>query len=150
MPRPQIAPRIFAVKNGPRMNSYVTRLYWLRNRAITGPVEKCANCGKPLRRVPRTFFQQFGYSAAYQCPECGNQEFEPRPYRFHFGPHARCPQCGTVRLERHKRRDPVDPVRWSLLTVLEWLLGGKLCHCNFCRIQFYDRRNLGPDASRSA
>ena len=110
-------------------------------------MEKCANCGKPLRRVRRTFFQQFRYSAAYQCRECGGEEYAPHAYRFHFGPYARCPRCGTVRILKRKKRDPVDPMHWSFLIVLERLLGGKLCHCEFCRIQFYDRRNLAPGAN---
>jgi hypothetical protein len=53
-----------------------------------------------------------------------------------------------VRIEKLKKRDLIDPMHWSILIVLEWLLFGKLYHCHFCRIQFYDRRGLAPDASR--
>lgn len=113
-------------------------------------MEICANCGKPLQRVHRTLFQQLRYSAVFQCRACGGQEYASRPYRFHFGPRARCPLCGTVRLEKLKKRDMIDPMRWSFLIVLERLLLGKLYHCNSCRIQFYDRRSLATDARRSA
>lgn len=150
MPRLQIAAGLTADRNRPRGNSRVIRLYWLCNRDITTPVETCARCGKPLRRVRRKLFQQLRYSAAFQCRECQSEEYAPRRYRFHFGDRARCPLCGTVRIEKLKKRDPIDPMHWSFLIVLERLLFGKLYHCNFCRIQFYDRRDRAPDASRSA
>jgi DNA-directed RNA polymerase subunit RPC12/RpoP len=111
-------------------------------------VSTCAQCGKPLQRVHRTFFQQLHYSAAFQCAACGIAEYAPFAYKLHFGPYARCPRCGTVRIVKRRKRDLVDPMHWSFLTILERLAGGKLCHCHYCRIQFYDRRELAPEASR--
>jgi hypothetical protein len=39
-------------------------------------------------------------------------------------------------------------MHWSFLTMLERLAGGKLFHCHYCRIQFYDRRAIAPGAAR--
>ena len=111
-------------------------------------MNQCAKCGKALRRVHRGFLQQFRYAAVFEYSGCGLKEYAPRPYRFHFGPHVRCPRCGTRRVTKRRQRDRIDPMYWSLLTAAELVLGaGKLFHCHLCRIQFYDRRNLAPDAA---
>jgi len=79
------------------------------------------------------------------------EEYAPRAYRFHFGPHVRCPRCGTVKVVKRRDRDRIDPMHYGVLTMLEWLVSfGKLYHCRFCRIQFYDRRNLSPHAPSGA
>lgn len=40
-------------------------------------------------------------------------------------------------------------MHWSFLTLLETIFsGGKLFHCHYCRIQFYDRRNVGAEVSQ--
>ena len=109
----------------------------------------CVKCGKPLRRIHRSLLQQLHYSAIFECPGCGIQEYAPRPYQFHFGPNVLCPRCGTTKVKRRKQRDRIDPMHWSFLTLLETLIGGgKLFHCQFCRIQFYDRRNVSPQAAK--
>jgi DNA-directed RNA polymerase subunit RPC12/RpoP len=90
------------------------------------------------------------YMAIYECRQCEREEFFPRRYRYHFGPYCRCPECGTFRVHRLKARDKIDPLRVSLLNSLERLVGGRLYHCHFCRVQFYDRRMLAPeDKTRS-
>lgn len=68
----------------------------------------------------------------------------PRRYRYHLGGEARCPNCGTARLSKLKERDGIDPMQSGFLNLLERWAGGKLYHCCFCRIQFYDRRTLAP------
>ena len=111
-------------------------------------MNSCAKCGKPLRRVHRSVLQQLRYAAVFECSGCGLKEYAPRRYRFHFGPYPRCPRCGTSRVSKRKNRDRIDPMYLGPLTLLESLLGGgKLYHCHFCRIQFYDRRKPSPDAS---
>ncbi|HEX8985005.1 MAG TPA: hypothetical protein VF767_06235 [Bryobacteraceae bacterium] len=107
---------------------------------------KCGNCGGRLYRVHRTFFQKFSYMAVYRCGECGQEEFSPRRYRYHLGPDCRCPRCGSLRVVRLKERDHIDPLEKGLLSFLERLAGGTLHHCRYCRLQFYDRRPVAPEA----
>jgi len=107
---------------------------------------KCARCGAHLRRVHRTFFERFSYMAIYECKTCAVEEFVPRRFRLHFGDKARCPKCGTFRIVRLKAPDRIDPMFTGLFNLLEKLSGGRLHHCRFCRIQFYDRRKLAADA----
>jgi DNA-directed RNA polymerase subunit RPC12/RpoP len=120
------------------------------NYGITGlAVRKCPQCGGRLRRVHRSFWERFQYLAIYACKECRTEEYVTYPYRLHFGPHARCPKCGTHRLSKLREPDRIDPMHASPLNWFERLAGGRLFHCRYCRIQFYDRRQLfaeGPAA----
>jgi DNA-directed RNA polymerase subunit RPC12/RpoP len=107
---------------------------------------RCNQCGGKLRRVHRTFVEHFQYLAIYECRECETETFVPRPYRHHLGPHCRCPLCGTQRLSRLQGPDRIDRMHDGLLNRLERLAGGgRLLHCCFCRVQFYDRRPLAPE-----
>lgn len=104
---------------------------------------KCAKCSGKLRRVHRTFFERFLYMAIYECHRCQEEQVVLRHYRYHFGEHSRCPRCGTYRVTRLKEPDKIDPMIGGLLNLLERFAGGKrLCHCRYCRIQFYDRREV--------
>lgn len=103
---------------------------------------KCGQCGGKLRRVHRTFIERFSYMAIYECSECLNDEFVPRRFKYHFGPASRCPRCGTFRVVRLKERDRIDPLHRGFLHWMEKLAGGRLHHCRWCRLQFYDRRKL--------
>ena len=85
--------------------------------------------------------------AIYRCRHCEQEQYVPRPYRYHLGSDARCPRCGTFRLSRLKERDKIDPMRGGLYNLAERLSGGKLYHCKFCRVQFYDRRGLSAESS---
>ena len=109
-------------------------------------MQKCARCGAQLRRVHRTFFERFSYMAIYECKSCAVEEFVPRRFRLHFGDKARCPKCGTFRIVRLKAPDRIDPMFRGFFNLLERLSGGRLHHCRYCRIQFYDRRKLATDA----
>jgi DNA-directed RNA polymerase subunit RPC12/RpoP len=84
--------------------------------------------------------------AIYRCGDCHENEIVPRPYRLHLGKSCQCPRCGTKRLTKLKARDKIDPMERGFLNLLERWAGGKLYHCKFCRIQFWDRRRWSPPA----
>ena len=106
-------------------------------------MRKCGKCGGRLRRVHRTFFERFSYMAIYECRDCRKEVFYPRRYKYHFGTGCRCPKCGTFRVVRLKVRNQIDPMSTGLLHFLERVAArGKLYHCRYCRLQFYDRRQL--------
>jgi hypothetical protein len=116
---------------------------------------KCEKCGGHVRRVHRTFFERFTYMAIYECRDCDREQAYARRYTYHFGPNCRCPQCGTLRVTRLKAPDKIDRRQTGFLNYLEKLAGGRLHHCRFCRVQFYDRRMLAsdektPEAEREA
>ena len=85
--------------------------------------------------------------AIYQCHTCEHEDFIPRRYRYHLGPSCRCPVCGTYRVVRLKERDRIDRMQSGFLNLLERVAGkGRLFHCRWCRLQFYDRRPLAAEA----
>jgi DNA-directed RNA polymerase subunit RPC12/RpoP len=98
-----------------------------------------------VRRVHRTLLERLAYLAIYQCCLCEREQHLPRPFRLHFGPHARCPQCGTYRVTRLGEPDVVDAMQGGLFNMFERLSHGNLYHCRFCRVQFYDRRPLASE-----
>ena len=106
---------------------------------------KCEKCGGRVRRVHRTFAERFGYMAIFACRDCGAEKLYPRRYMYHFGPHCRCPLCGTFRVTRLKVPDKIDRVHTGLLNYVEWMVGGRLYHCRYCRVQFNDRRMLASE-----
>ncbi len=113
-------------------------------------VRKCGQCGGKLRRVHRTFWERFKYLAIYDCRQCEREVLIPRHYTYHFGSACRCPKCGTFRVVKLKVPDKIDPMQGGLTNLLEQLAGGNLYHCCYCRVQFFDRRPLDPNASRVA
>jgi DNA-directed RNA polymerase subunit RPC12/RpoP len=100
--------------------------------------------------VHRTFWERFKYLAIYDCRECEREVLIPRHYTYHSGTACRCPKCGTFRVVKLKVPDKIDPMHGGMLNLLERLAGGNLYHCCFCRVQFFDRRPLDPNASRVA
>ena len=108
-------------------------------------VVKCDQCGRRLRRVHRTFIERFAYMAVYACRECDREQVYPRRYTYHFGPHCRCPRCGTLRVTRLRVPDKIDGRNTGFLNFLEKRLGGRLYHCRYCRLQFWDRRMLASE-----
>lgn len=70
-----------------------------------------------------------------------------RRWRYHFGGGPRCPQCGSFRISKLRAPDRIDPMRSGFLNLMERLGHGKLYHCRFCRVQFYDRRE--PEANET-
>jgi len=111
-------------------------------------MRRCGYCGGQVRQIHRTFLERFSAQAVYQCRDCHQEQPVPRRFRYHFGPHSRCPQCGTYRLTRLGSRDRIDPMFAGPLNLFERLAGGRLYHCCYCRIQFYDRRPLLAEAGR--
>ena len=103
---------------------------------------KCRQCNGRMKRTHRTFVERFSYMAIYECPRCQVEEFYPRRYTYHFGENARCPRCGSFRPVRLRERDKIDKMQFGVLNLLERIAGGRLYHCCFCRLQFYDRRPL--------
>jgi hypothetical protein len=91
--------------------------------------------------------------AIYTCHTCEKEQFVPRRFRYHLGASCRCPICGTYRVSRLKQPDKIDRKHGGFLNMLERLAGkGRLFHCRWCRLQFFDRRTLAdanvpiPDA----
>jgi hypothetical protein len=81
--------------------------------------------------------------AIYACQKCKREEDAVHRYRYHFGPETRCPECGTYRVVRLKQPDKIDRMHSGFLNFLERLAGrGRLFHCRWCRLQFFDRRSL--------
>ena len=107
-------------------------------------MRKCTRCGGRLRRVHRTLFERLGYMAIYECQRCHEEQVVLRRWRYHFGPGPRCPKCGSHRATKLKEPDHIDPMCTGLLNFLERAVSGKLYHCRFCRVQFYDRREIAP------
>jgi len=95
-----------------------------------------------MRRVHRTFEEKLLYLAVYECPQCHGRTSEPRWYALYLGDRPRCPRCGTYRLARLVSRDRIDPMHKGVINFTQWLLGGRLYHCRYCRLQFYDLRKL--------
>jgi hypothetical protein len=49
-------------------------------------------------------------------------------------------------VSRLKQPDKIDRKHGGFLNMLERLAGkGRLFHCRWCRVQFFDRRALAPD-----
>jgi DNA-directed RNA polymerase subunit RPC12/RpoP len=95
-----------------------------------------------MRRVHRTLLERVNYLAIYACKQCHTEDNLPRAHELHRGKAARCPKCGTYRLSRLKEPDAIDPMHTGLWNTLEKMAGGKLFHCRYCRLQFWDRRRL--------
>jgi hypothetical protein len=108
-------------------------------------MRKCTQCGGRLRRIHRTFVERFRYLALHECRDCKAVIESPHAWVLHTGPVCRCPVCGTYRVTRLKTPDRIDRFRRGLLNYLERIAGGKLFHCCFCRIQFFDRRPLAAE-----
>jgi hypothetical protein len=65
---------------------------------------------------------------------------------------VKCPQCHSVDLTVLRRRDGVDRMRSGIINLFNKVAGGKLYHCWFCRLQFYDVRrtyNTGRKPGRN-
>ena len=103
-------------------------------------MNRCPRCGGTLFRIHRTLLERIGHMAIYKCKDCREKHVVPRRWRHHLGLEVRCPHCGTARITKLRKRDRIDPMQTGFLNLLERLLDGKLYHCRFCRIQFYDRR----------
>ncbi len=95
-----------------------------------------------MRRVHRTLMERVNFLAIYSCKECQMEDNLPRAHQLHRGKAARCPKCGTFRITRLKEPDHIDPMHTGIWNLVEKMSGGRLHHCRYCRIQFWDRRRL--------
>jgi DNA-directed RNA polymerase subunit RPC12/RpoP len=100
-----------------------------------------------MRRVHRTLMEHLRYLAIYECKQCHTEDNVPRPLQMHRGKSVRCPKCGTYRVVRIKEPDRIDRMHTGLLNLLERIAGGRLYHCRYCRIQFWDRRRLAAEVA---
>jgi DNA-directed RNA polymerase subunit RPC12/RpoP len=86
--------------------------------------------------------ERVNFLAIYSCKECQMEDNLPRAHQLHRGKAARCPKCGTFRITRLKEPDHIDPMHTGIWNLVEKMSGGRLHHCRYCRIQFWDRRRL--------
>ena len=98
-----------------------------------------------MHRVHRTFLERFRYLAIFECRHCQTEESFPRAWAMHLGDAVRCSKCGTFRVTRLKEPDRIDKMHTGFLNFLERIAGGRLYHCRFCRLQFWDRRLLASE-----
>lgn len=93
------------------------------------------------------------YSEVYRCEHCRERVRKSR-VDLRNAHYVKCPRCHSVDLSVLRRRDKIDAMRPGLVNFLSRLAGGKLYHCWFCRLQFYDLRQrfnaATADASQSA
>ncbi len=92
-------------------------------------------------RRHRKWFQRFGYKQVFQCRQCGHDSLTPREFTLKPSAHVRCPRCHTLKVSRRIAPDKIDRVIKTFSSVVQGLLGGRLYHCVYCRIQFYDLRH---------
>ena len=105
----------------------------------------CRTCGGRLRRIHRSFTERFLYMGIFECSQCKEMKRVARRYTYYLSKEVRCPLCGTTRLRMLLARDRIDRMHRNPLNLLQRYLGGRLYHCRYCRLQFYDRRPLAPE-----
>lgn len=117
------------------------------------PFQQCPQCGCKLLRTHRKWWEKIFWVAAMRCSSCEHRLLvSSRDLQFAGGSWVRCPKCGTTQVTRIRDADVVDPMHAHWRNTVRRLLKGKLYHCRFCRIQFYDLRKRvlpgsppGPD-----
>ena len=78
----------------------------------------------------------------FECPQCKEIKRVARRFTYYLGEEARCPLCGTYRLRVLAERDHIDRMLKNVVNMWERWMGGRIFHCRYCRVQFYDRRRL--------
>ena len=107
----------------------------------------CRTCGERLQRVHRTFAERFFYMGVFTCPQCKDVSRIARRYTYYLGEHTRCPLCGTFRLRMLAEKDHIDRMLKTVMNTWHRMRGGRLYHCRYCRVQFYDTRPLAEETS---
>lgn len=110
---------------------------------------ECPKCGEKISRTHRSFWEKPIYSIVFCCRSCNYRVGAKQDFFRQFSWNTLCPRCGNMDVEKRKTRDKIDKLIHSPLSVLNSLLGGKLYHCVFCRIQYYDIRSRLPKPVRS-
>jgi hypothetical protein len=83
----------------------------------------------------------------FECPQCKDVKRMPRRFTYYFGEHSRCPLCGTFRVRALAEKDHIDRMLKTPMNAWHRITGGRIYHCRYCRVQFYDRRTLAEEAS---
>jgi hypothetical protein len=107
----------------------------------------CKTCGERLNRVHRTFAERFFYMGVFECPKCKEISRIARRFTYYLGNHSRCPLCGTFRLRVLAEKDHIDRMLRTPMSAWHKMTGGRIYHCRYCRVQFYDKRSLREVAS---
>jgi DNA-directed RNA polymerase subunit RPC12/RpoP len=102
---------------------------------------ECRDCGATLRRAKRRFLDRFRYVESYRCPGCGTRYHITVVARLQMARFAKCPKCRYQDITPMKRIDKIDKMRGGVFNLIHRMFGGKLYHCWFCRLQFYDFRH---------
>jgi DNA-directed RNA polymerase subunit RPC12/RpoP len=100
----------------------------------------CRECGAGLRRSKRRFLDRLRYLEAYRCTGCGARYHVTLSSRLALARYAKCPKCRYQDITPMKRIDKIDKMRGGIFNMIHRVFGGKLYHCWFCRLQFYDLR----------
>ena len=108
---------------------------------------ECPKCGGHLRKVHRKNFEHLACAAAYACRGCNSRvrRFHPwwiSTFRFVFSRHTRCIRCGTECVHRVYKRDRIDDVSLTPLSLLQQILGAPKNKCPLCRLRYHDFRPL--------
>ncbi len=110
---------------------------------------QCPKCSGVLVRSHRRGLEKLIFSQAYRCKGCQYRKCESYLSTGILDKYASCPRCGNPVPDRRSRRDRVDSMLHTPLRMLHWMMGGKLYHCVFCRLQFYDVRDIKSAAEES-
>jgi hypothetical protein len=113
-------------------------------------MRKCTFCNDSLTRTHRRLWEKPIYSVVFKCRACESRIGAKREFFHYFGGHAKCPRCGTEEVKQRSTLDRIDRLVKTPISVFQALTGGKLYHCLFCRIQFYDLRRRSRQRSRLA
>ncbi len=100
----------------------------------------CRECGGSLRRSKRRLLERFRYLESYRCDSCSVRYHVTLSSRMQLARYAKCPKCRYQDISHLKRVDKIDKMRGGIFNLFHRIMGGKLYHCWFCRLQFYDFR----------
>lgn len=101
----------------------------------------CKDCGGELRRSRRKPLERIRYAEAHRCKDCGLRHKISMWSQVRNVRYTKCPKCSCRDLSILKKVDKIDTMRKSFWNFVNRILGGKLYHCWFCRLQFYDLRS---------
>lgn len=111
---------------------------------------QCPKCDGVLVRTRRKTLEKLIFSHTFRCRNCSRKVRESYLQTNLFGEFAVCPRCENPVPDRRTRPDRVDSMLNTPIRFLHRIMGGKLYHCVFCRLQFYDVRSLRPRPPKNA
>ncbi len=95
-------------------------------------------------RSHRRAIEKLIFSQTFRCKDCNWRKRDSYLRTGLLEEYASCPRCGNLAPDRRSKPDKVDSMLHTPLRFLYKIVGGKLYHCVFCRLQFYDTRPLKP------